>query len=84
MLPKAARRAGRVVLGIDGSGAAHVELLRLLFLAGVTPDPDRAPVDLKKDMDKFCVEDIPRYTSYPAVVRNYDPAVLEASVSESA
>ena len=64
----------KVVLGIDGTGGAHVELLRLLYEAGVEPDPDRAPVDLKKNMDKFSVEDIPRYTSYPVVFRTWSPA----------
>jgi cytochrome P450 len=57
----------RVVLGIDGSGGAHVSLLRYLFEAGVAPDPDREPVDLKKDMDKFSIENIPRYIEYPVI-----------------
>ena len=64
----------RVVLGIDGTGGAHVDLLQLLYEAGVEPDPDREPVDLKKDMDKFSIENIPRYTSYPVVFRNYQTA----------
>ena len=32
------------------------------------PDPDHPPVGLEKDMDKFDVEDIPRYIKYPAIV----------------
>ena len=68
----------RVVLGIDGTGGAHVELLRLLYRAGVEPDRERTPIDLKKDMDKFSVEDIPRYTSYPVVFRGFEPSLLEA------
>jgi cytochrome P450 len=61
----------RVVLGIDGSGGAHVRLLRYLFEAGVAQDPDREPVDLKKDMDKFSIENIPRYVQYPVVFKNW-------------
>ena len=61
----------RVVLGIDGSGGAHVRLLRHLFEAGVAQDPDREPVDLKKDMDKFSIENIPRYIRYPVVFKNW-------------
>ena len=57
----------RVVVGNDGKGGAHVMLLKKLMDAGVRPDPDNPPVGLEKDMDKFEVEDIPRYTSYPAV-----------------
>ncbi|MDQ1517491.1 MAG: hypothetical protein QOE80_3321 [Actinomycetota bacterium] len=60
----------RVVLGIDGSGGAHVSLLRYLFEAGVAPDPDLEPVDLKKDMDKFSIENIPRYIHYPVIFAN--------------
>jgi cytochrome P450 len=61
----------RVVLGIDGSGGAHVRLLRYLFEAGVAQDPDHEPVDLKKDMDKFSIENIPRYIRYPVVFKNW-------------
>jgi hypothetical protein len=50
-----------VVVGNDGKGGAHVELLRKLMAAGVRADPDNPPVDLDKDMSKFEVEDIPRY-----------------------
>jgi hypothetical protein len=57
----------RVVVGNDGKGGAHVMLLKKLMDAGVRPDPDNPPVGLEKDMDKFEVEDIPRYISYPAV-----------------
>jgi cytochrome P450 len=57
----------RVVVGNDGKGGAHVELLRKLMAAGVRPDPDNPPVDLEKDMEKFEVEDIPRYVSYPVI-----------------
>jgi hypothetical protein len=61
----------RVVLGTDGAGGAHVSLLRRLFEVGVTRDPNDEPVDLKKDMDKFSIENIPRYTKYPVVFRNW-------------
>ena len=54
----------RVVVGNDGKGGAHVELLRKLMAAGVRPDPEREPVALKKDMSKFLVGDIPRYLKY--------------------
>jgi cytochrome P450 len=57
----------RVVVGNDGNGGAHVELLRKLMAAGVRPDPDNPPVGLEKDMSKFEVEDIPRYIKYPVV-----------------
>jgi cytochrome P450 len=57
----------RVVVGNDGKGGAHVMLLKKLMDAGVRPDPDNPPIGLEKNMDKFEVEDIPRYTSYPAV-----------------
>jgi cytochrome P450 len=63
----------RVVVGNDGNGGAHVELLRKLMVAGVRPDPDNPPVGLEKDMSKFEVEDIPRYTEYPAVFDHWDP-----------
>jgi cytochrome P450 len=62
----------RVVLGNDGAGGAHVSLLRRLYEAGIAPDPNDEPVDLKKDMDKFSIENIPRYTKYPVVFRNWD------------
>jgi cytochrome P450 len=57
----------RVVVGNDGKGGAHVMLLKKLMDAGVRPDPDNPSVGLEKDMDKFDVEDIPRYTIYPAI-----------------
>jgi cytochrome P450 len=57
----------RVVVGNDGKGGAHVMLLKKLMDAGVRPDPDNPPVGLEKDMDKFEVEDIPRYIKYPAI-----------------
>jgi cytochrome P450 len=57
----------RVVVGNDGKGGAHVELLRKLMAKGVRPDPDNPPVGLEKDMSKFEVEDIPRYLKYPVV-----------------
>jgi len=58
----------RVVVGNDGKGGVHVELLRRLMAVGVRPDPDNPPVGLKKDMSKFLVEDIPRYLEYSVVV----------------
>ena len=61
----------RVVLGMEGTGGAHVRLLRHLFEAGIAPDPEHEPVDLKKQMDKFSVEDIPRYVKYPVIFKNW-------------
>lgn len=58
----------RVVVGNDGKGGVHVELLRKLMAAGARPDPDRPPVELKKDMSKFLAEDIPRYLEYWIIV----------------
>jgi cytochrome P450 len=57
----------RVVVGNDGKGGAHVMLLKRLMEAGVRPDPDNPPVGLQKDMSKFSIEDIPRYTKYLAI-----------------
>jgi cytochrome P450 len=57
----------RVVVGNDGKGGAHVELLRKLMTVGVRPDPDNPPVGLEKDMNKFEIEDIPRYITYPVI-----------------
>jgi cytochrome P450 len=57
----------RVVVGNDGSGGAHLMLLKKLMDAGVRPDPDKSPVGLEKDMNKFSIEDIPRYIEYTAV-----------------
>jgi hypothetical protein len=42
--------------------------------AGVKPDGRTPPTDLKKDLSKFSIEDIPRYTAYPAVFTEWDPA----------
>jgi hypothetical protein len=58
----------RVVVGNDGKGGAHVELLRKLMAAGIRPDPDNPPVGLEKDMSKFDFEDIPRYIKYPVII----------------
>jgi len=58
----------RVVVGNDGKGGAHVELLRMLMAAGIKPDPDNPPTSLRKDMSKFTIEDIPRYLTYPVVL----------------
>lgn len=64
----------RVVLGHEGIGGAHVQLLQLLFSLGVDRDPTGEPEGLKKDMNKFTIEDIPRYIRYPAVFREWTPA----------
>ncbi len=64
----------RVVLGHEGVGGAHVKLLNMLFDLGIDRDPTGEPEGLKKDMDKFTIEDIPRYIRYPAVFRNWPPA----------
>lgn len=61
----------RVVLGHEGIGGAHVQLLQLLFSLGIDRDPTDEPEGLKKDMDKFTIEDIPRYIRYPAVFRDF-------------
>jgi cytochrome P450 len=63
----------RVVVGVDGSGGAHVRLLQKLMMAGVLPDPSDSPTALNKDMDKFSIEDIPRYLSYPAIFAEWQP-----------
>jgi cytochrome P450 len=57
----------RVVVGNDGSGGAHVMLLKKLMEAGVRPDSENPAVGLEKDMKKFSIEDIPRYIEYKAV-----------------
>jgi len=62
----------RVVLGNEGLGGSHVHMLRALLAAGVTPDSRHEPVSLKKDMSKFEIEDIPRYTQYPVVFTSWD------------
>jgi hypothetical protein len=67
-----------VVVGNDGQGGAHLELLRKLMTAGVRPDPDDPPVDLDKDMSKFEVEDIPRYVKYPVVFDNWEQSQTSA------
>jgi hypothetical protein len=64
----------RVVVGNDGEGGAHVELLRKLMVAGVRADPDNPPVDLDKDMSLFDVEDIPRYIKYPVIFDEWEPS----------
>lgn len=63
----------RVVLGNEGLGGSHVHMLRALMAAGVRPDTRTAPTALKKDMSKFEIEDIPRYTAYPVVFADWDP-----------
>jgi hypothetical protein len=63
----------RVVLGHEGIGGAHVQLLQSLFTLGVDRDPTDEPEGLKKDMNKFTIEDIPRYIRYPAVFRDWTP-----------
>jgi cytochrome P450 len=57
----------RVVLGNEGGGGAHLRLLQRLMAAGIEPDPDSPPRELKKNMSKFQVVDIPRYTRFPVV-----------------
>ena len=61
----------RVVLGHEGTGGAHVKLLQSLFARGIELDPGDEPEGLAKNMDKFSIEDIPRYTRYPVVFRNW-------------
>jgi cytochrome P450 len=67
----------RVVVGNDGLGGSHVRLLQKLIAAGVRPDPANPPVGLKKRMDKFSIEDIPRYTSFPAIFPDWRGAAEE-------
>ena len=62
----------RVVLGNDGKGGAHVTLLQRLMRVGMEPDFTRPPESLKKNMSKFRIEDIPRYTKYPVVFTNWE------------
>ena len=38
-----------------------------------------SPTSLKKDMSKFVIEDIPRYTVYPVVFNAWDPAAFVAT-----
>jgi cytochrome P450 len=64
----------RVVLGNEGKGGSHVHMLRTLMAAGVKPDARTPPTDLKKDLSKFSIENIPRYTAYPVVFTEWDPA----------
>jgi hypothetical protein len=45
----------------------------------VRPDPDHPPVGLDKDMSKFEVEDIPRYTQYEVVLDDWVPASCDAA-----
>jgi cytochrome P450 len=71
----------RVVVGNDGSGGAHLELLRRLMAAGVRPDPDNPAVGLEKDMSKFDVEDIPRYIEYSAVFDDWDPVTTSSATT---
>jgi hypothetical protein len=56
-------------------GGSHVKVLQRLIAAGAHPDPDNPPESLKKDMSKFAIEDIPRYTAYPTVF--FDPHILQ-------
>jgi cytochrome P450 len=63
----------RVVLGNEGLGGSHVHMLRALMAAGVEPDRRHRPVSLQKNMSKFALEDIPRYTSYRVVFPDWDP-----------
>lgn len=63
----------RVVLGTEGTGGAHVHMLRALLVAGARPDPQNPPTSLRKVMDRFSVEDIPRYTKYPVVLTDWHP-----------
>jgi cytochrome P450 len=62
----------RVVLGNEGQGGAHVKLLQQLMQAGIEPDPANPPESLKKNMSKFRIEDIPRYTKYPVVFTSWE------------
>jgi cytochrome P450 len=68
----------RVVVGTDGAGGSHLRLLQKLVAAGARPDPEHPPVGLKKNMDKFSIEDIPRYTSYPALFPDWAGSSLSA------
>jgi cytochrome P450 len=62
----------RVVLGNDGESGAHVKLLQRLMEVGIEPDPANPPESLKKNMSKFRIEDIPRYTKYPVVFTSWE------------
>jgi hypothetical protein len=43
----------RIVVGVKGEGGSHVDILRLLFEAGVRLDPDRQPVRMSSCLTKF-------------------------------
>jgi cytochrome P450 len=69
----------RVVLGMEGRGGAHVHMLGKLLAAGTRPDPSEPPTSLRKVMDRFSIEDIPRYTRYPVVLADWTPPQGAAS-----
>jgi cytochrome P450 len=64
----------RVVVGNEGLGGSHVKVLQRLMAAGARPDSDNPPVGLRKKMDKFSIEDIPRYTSYTVLLPDWPVA----------
>ena len=72
----------RVVLGTEGGGGAHVHMLQALLAAGARPDPDAPPTSLRKVMDRFSIEDIPRYTKYPIVLDDWDPRGAAEGMSQ--
>jgi cytochrome P450 len=71
----------RVVLGMEGKGGAHVHMLGSLLAAGTRPDPDDRPTSLKKVMDRFSIEDIPRYTRYPVILPDWQPPPSRADLA---
>jgi hypothetical protein len=50
----------RIVVGVEGEGGSHVDILRLFFEAGVRLDPERQPVRVSSCLNKFS-----RFSSYP-------------------
>jgi len=68
----------RVVMGSDGTGGAHVRLLRRLFDAGVAPDPENPGRSLERAADLAGEEELPRWVSYPVVLRNWQPETATA------
>jgi hypothetical protein len=52
-----------------------MKLLQSPFARGVDLNLLDEPEGLKKNMDKFTIEDIPRYVRYPVVFRNWPSEV---------
>ncbi len=71
----------RLVMGSDGTGGAHLAVLKQLFDVGVRPDPDNPPQilersdNLPKPTDTTGAQvDVVRWTSYPVVLDRWPPS----------